>query len=141
MYTYKWGKKDSDIFNDAFSLRWKVFVEEQKFHDEADDYDQKAEHLVIYDADKPIGTGRTIDLENGSLKIGRVCILKEYRGKGIGRLIMEEIERSAKEKGYSNLILGAQCRVSEFYNAVGYKEVGEIYLDEHCEHIDMIKEI
>lgn len=139
MYTTEWGKKGSKVFDDAFSLRWKVFVEEQHFHDEADDYDMIAHHLVIYDGDVPIGTGRAIYMGDGVIKLGRICILKEYRGKGIGRLVMEALEEHGKEKNCNRLVLGAQLRVKDFYSSVGYTAVGEIYMDEHCEHIDMFK--
>lgn len=139
MYTFEWGKKNSPVYKDAFDLRCKVFVDEQKFHEEADDYDTIADHLVIYNESVPIGTGRIIDIGDNVFKLGRICILKEYREKGIGSLIMEELERNAKSQKCNRLILSAQLRVADFYRAVGYTSVGDIYLDEHCEHIDMYK--
>lgn len=141
MYTIKWGRKDSQIFKDAFELRVKVFVDEQHFCDEADHYDEAADHLVIYHGDTPVATGRAIMLDGHVKKLGRICILKDYRNKGIGRIIMKELENNAFKDGCIKVILSAQLRAAEFYKAVGYTSVGEIYLDEHCEHIDMFKKL
>lgn len=88
--------------NDALSVRKDVFVNEQNvpLEEEVDQYDtlDAATHFVVYSNDKtPIGAGRlrTID---GSGKIERICILKNFRKTGAGKLLMEEILRFAKKK-------------------------------------------
>ena len=66
------------------SIRKVVFVDEQGFQnefDEIDDSDNVVHMLLCYD-DESIGTCRCYK-ENGEYKIGRVAVLKEYRGKGL----------------------------------------------------------
>lgn len=73
---------------DARLIRQQVFVEEQGFVNEFDDIDHEAYHAVIYTGGYPIATGRLFD-ENGEAHIGRICVRKAYRGRDLGRMIVE----------------------------------------------------
>ena len=73
---------------DASLIRQQVFVEEQGFVNEFDDIDHEAYHAVIYTGGYPIATGRLFD-ENGEAHIGRICVRKAYRGRDLGRMIVE----------------------------------------------------
>jgi len=131
---------------DAAKLRLEVFVEEQGFSREAefDAIDAIAHHLVVYDNNgAPAATGRIFaDKDKPELyHAGRIAVSGSLRGAGIGRAIMAEMEAKAAELGAARLTLSAQCRVRKFYEKCGYTAVGEEYLDEHCPHIDMEKEV
>lgn len=126
--------------NDIINIRTAVFVEEQSFKDEFDELDKNCSHIVLYDNNNPIATCRYF-LKNGIYHIGRVAILKEYRGKHLGNEIMNIAEQEIKNEGGKKIEVSAQIRVKEFYEKLGYKEVGDIYFDEYCEHITMTKEI
>lgn len=126
--------------NDIINIRTAVFVEEQSFKDEFDELDKNCSHIVLYDNNNPIATCRYF-LKNGIYHIGRVAILKEYRGKHLGNEIMNIAEQEIKNEGGKKIKVSAQIRVKEFYEKLGYKEVGDIYFDEYCEHITMTKEI
>ena len=52
---------------------------------------------------------------------------------------MKIVEEEIKKEGGSRVTLSAQVRVKKFYSKNGYKEIGNIYFDEHCEHIRMEK--
>lgn len=136
---WNYGKKG---IADCFLVRKKVFIDEQQFSEELefDEIDAKAYHLCIYNENKPIATARLFE-ENGVYHCGRICILSEYRGKGIGLALMQEIERKAKEFMAKTLVLSAQVRVKPFYLRAGYIEYGEEYLDEYCPHIEMRKDL
>ena len=127
--------------DEAKLIRTTVFVEEQGFKEEFDTTDTFAKHIVIYDTDKPIAVGRYFTYDNDEFHIGRVAVLKEYRKFGYGRVIMDLIEEDIKKTGAKRIVLSAQCRARGFYEKCGYTATGGIYLDEHCEHILMIKEI
>ena len=127
------------LINDIINIRTAVFVEEQGFKDEFDEIDKNCPHIVLYDNNNPIATCRYF-LKNG-YHIGRVAILKEYRGKHLGNEIMNIAEKEIKNEGGKKVEVSAQARVKEFYKKLGYKEVGEIYFDEYCEHITMTKEL
>lgn len=75
------------------------------------------------------------------LKVERVAVLKEQRGTGAGRGIMEAIEAEARKSGYQGMKLGAQLHARKFYECLGFQAQGEIYLDAGIEHVDMVKKI
>ena len=133
MYTFKLNQKE-----DCFYIRQKVFVEEQGFHNEFDEIDHTCTHISLYLNDQVIGCARVFDDEKG-LIIGRIAILKEYRGQHLGSKILEYIHEYAKTHGYKETHLHAQCRACKFYETLGYVSYGNIEFDEHVEHIWMKK--
>ena len=131
---------------DAFKVRHIVFVDEQGFaaEIEVDEKDPTAHHIVVYDeAGNPIATARTFPETPGSdhYIIGRVAVLKSFRGTGLGMFIMDETEKLAAKLGARFVKLGSQVQAIGFYEKCGYTEHGERYYEEHCEHVDMLKEL
>lgn len=133
-------KVTNTLSEDEKMIRETVFIEEQKFKIEFDDTDDIAKHIVMYLDNQPVGCCRLYKQEN-EYHIGRIAVLKPYRGKGYGEKILLNAERVAKEKGADSISLSAQVRASGFYEKLGYKKHGEIYFDEYCEHIAMKKDI
>lgn len=139
-YLFFEGKEN---FSFCYEIRKAVFVEEQGFdiNSEFDGIDEKAVHLVAFDGEKPIGTARLFFEEEGVCHFGRICILKEYRGKNIGSGIISALQEKAESLGAKRLVLGAQVRASKFYEKQGFSKYGEEYLDEFCPHIMMEKNV
>ena len=95
--------------------------------------------MVVFDKE-PVGTARMFD-EEGTMILGRIAVLKEYRHLHIGSQILQALENKAKELGYHEVVLSAQVRAKSFYEKNGYVCFGEEYLDEYCPHIHMKKMI
>ena len=133
-------KVTNTLSEDEKNIRETVFIEEQKFKIEFDDTDDIATHIVMYLDNQPVGCCRLYKQEN-EYHIGRIAILKPYRGKGYGEKILLQAEKNAKKMGADSISLSAQVRASGFYEKLGYKKHGEIYFDEYCEHIAMKKDI
>lgn len=128
------------LSGDERMLRNKVFVEEQNFKDEFDIIDSASHHLVLYVDRNPAACVRFFTEENPTeYHLGRLCVLKEYRGQSLGRLLVYEVEKRAKDLGGTAVVLSAQVRASGFYEKLGYIKKGDIYYDEYCEHIRMYK--
>lgn len=126
----------------ARMIRKCVFMEEQGFSNEFDDIDEKSYHVVVYSDDgKAIGCGRTFLKEktDDTYIIGRIAVLKEYRNCHVGREILAILERKIRELDGKMIELSAQLHAQPFYEKCGYHALGEIYFDEHCEHIKMVK--
>lgn len=134
-------KKFKELNEDIISIRKSVFEKEQGFQNEFDEIDhQNCSHIVLYDNEKPNAVCRFFE-KNGIYHIGRVAIVKEYRGKHLGNHILHIAEDEIKKEGGQNITVSAQVRVKDFYSKNGYSEAGEIFFDEYCEHINMIKQI
>src|SRR5688572_8059140 len=101
------------------AIRKTVFVEEQGVPEELewDGLDEHAYHVMAFAPDgTPIGTGRL--LQDGH--IGRVAVLKEWRGKGVGRALLDLLLVIANKMGFEEVKLNAQVRVLDFYLRRGF---------------------
>lgn len=128
------------LTEDERMLRTAVFVEEQKFNEEFDTIDNFSWHLVLYIDSKPIACVRFFTENNPKeYHLGRLCVLKEYRGLHLGDMLVREVEKKVKDLGGTAIVLSAQLRASGFYEKHGYIKIGDIYYDEYCEHIRMEK--
>lgn len=128
---------------DAMLIREQVFIREQNIpeQEEWDAQDAISVHFVIYDLSNnlklPIATARL--LPNNS--IGRVAVLKNYRGQGIGHLIMQNVIDRAKIECREVLKLSSQVHAIGFYESFGFQTHGTEYLDCGISHIDMILKV
>lgn len=127
----------------AKSIRQTVFINEQGFQNEFDQIDDTAIHIVIYNDDNvPIATCRIFWNEQMHMYIlGRLAVIKKYRGQNIGSLLIKEAEKYVKVMGRKNIALHAQCNATGFYHKLGFTEFGNIENDEGCPHIWMQKSI
>lgn len=122
------------------ALRRVVFIDEQGVPeaDEIDDQDEVAIHLLASAGGRPVGTARLL-LKGGAGKIGRVCVLREWRGTGLGAaLIRAALARLRAEPGIATAKLSAQTDALGFYEKLGFAAVGEVYMDAGIPHQDMV---
>lgn len=134
MYRVQSGHWDK-LEQDAKFIRKQVFIIEQNIPEEEewDDQDMISDHFVVYDQDQPIATARL--LQNNS--VGRVAVLKAYRGQGIGRMIMLEIIRQAHQQDRKFLQLSSQVHAILFYEKLGFSIQGDAYDECGIPHIKM----
>lgn len=127
---------------EAISIRKKVFMEEQGFRDEFDDIDKIADHIVLYEAGVPAATCRVYwNKQKQFHVVGRIAVLKQYRGKALGAALLHEAEKQVKKQNGTALYLAAQVRAKGFYEKSGYAAVGEEFLEEYCPHVWMCKQL
>jgi predicted GNAT family N-acyltransferase len=127
---------------EAQRIRTVVFVEEQGFQEEFDTVDCFATHLVLFEDGEAAGVCRVFwDEDTKRYLVGRVAVRREFRGRGLGAALMEGAENQVRAIGGHALHLHAQCRITPFYEAVGYTPYGPIEDDQGCPHIWMKKEL
>lgn len=142
----------SSLNQDIVNIRTAVFIEEQGFKDEFDDIDSNALHVVLFSDGTPCATGRLFpancnacsncdDESKGLYKIGRVAVLKAYRGQNLGSAVISALEEKCRQIGGKAILLSAQCRARSFYEKLGYSPFGAEFLEEYCPHINMTKNI
>jgi predicted GNAT family N-acyltransferase len=123
-------------------VRFDVFVDEQNVPAdiELDDRDPVCVHLLALDArEQPIGTGR-IDLGAGG-KIGRVAVLRDARGAGVGTALMERLHELARAHGLARVWCNAQVSAQPFYEQLGYRAIGERFDEAGIEHVRMERDL
>lgn len=126
---------------EAAKIREEVFVREQGFREEFDTVDNSAYHVVLFEDGKAVATCRYFIDENGSYIVGRIAVLKEYRGRKLGSTVLTTAEEQIKQLGGKSVSLHSQLTATEFYEKLGYTAYGEIESEEDCPHIWMEKEL
>ena len=128
---------------DARMIRQRVFVEEQGYQHEFVGDDDPCWCLVLYYNKTPIATGRLLEIDPETYRIGRVAVLPEYRHKKIGTYVLKFLEVKIKTLGGHKAVLHAQLDKKGFYEKCGYSPNadGEIDYDEGHPHLMMEKEL
>lgn len=140
--TYTYQQLSKEKLYQIIRLRLEVFVLEQNcIYQDLDNKDQKAIHLVGEEEGKVIAYTRLFKkgdyFENAS--IGRVIVKKESRKKDYGKIIMQKsIEELKNEYNEENIEISAQKYLIKFYDDLGFKKIGEEYLEDNIPHIKMI---
>ena len=79
-------------------------------------------YILVRDGNLPVATCRIHYLPDEQYaKIERVCTIPQYRGKGAGRLAIEEAERWIYENGYRKIVITSRDEAVGFYQALGYE--------------------
>jgi predicted GNAT family N-acyltransferase len=119
------------------AIRTRVFVEEQGVSEdlEWDGLDEHAYHVMAVADGTPIGTGRLLQ----DAHIGRLAVLKEWRGKGVGGALLDLLLVIANKMGYEEVRLHAQTRVLDFYVGRGFEAQGEEFMEAGIPHIVMVR--
>ena len=140
MFNTKWFYGGEDL-TDARKIRQEVFVIEQNVDPEIeyDELDKVAVHLVLYENGVPVGTGRAIN-KDGEYYIGRLAVLKDFRKKGYGDLIMRVLIRKCFDAGGDKQYIHAQKHAENFYKKLGFTPYGEPFAEAGIEHIHMVRE-
>jgi predicted GNAT family N-acyltransferase len=123
---------------EASRIRLAVFVEEQRVPAaiEMDEHDAQCVHALAYAEDgRAVGTGRLLP----DAHIGRMAVLKEWRGKGVGAAILTALMAEARRRGDVQVMLSAQTHALEFYRRHGFAAEGEVYEEAGIQHQAMRK--
>ncbi len=120
-------------YDQLHAVRRSVFIEEQKVSedDEWDDIDERCYHVLALSAEgKAIGTGRL--LPDGH--IGRMAVLREWRGKGVGSAILQMLLDFARKDGFKTVRLNAQTHAVKFYARHGFVAYGRRFMEAGIPH-------
>lgn len=134
-----WIVKTEIQMQDVFKVRKVVFVEEQNvpIDEEIDQFEEEATHFIAYsDEGIPIGAGRFRTIDDFG-KVERICVLSDFRNKGIGQLIMNRIIDFAKEKQFLKIKLNSQTHAIPFYERLGFRIISDEFMDAGIPHRTM----
>ena len=118
-------------------IRTTVFIHEQRIPEdlEWDDFDLVSMHVLALNSDEPpIGTARL--LPDGH--IGRMAVLKEWRGKGLGTAMLLRILEELRNRRIQKAILNAQTTAIKFYEKFGFQVSGKEFTEAEIPHVKMI---
>ncbi|WP_421773892.1 GNAT family N-acetyltransferase [Gracilimonas sp.] len=124
---------------DMFRLRQNVFIiEQQCFYEDIDGADAKAEHLLIYKEEKLAAYLRIFPYGvkyDKEANLGRIVVAPEFRGAGLGEVLIKKgIELCDKKP----IRIEAQAALEEYYNDLGFRAEGEVYVVDDIDHLQMV---
>jgi len=117
-------------------VRESVFIQEQRVPVELewDESDPACVHVLASTPDgAPVGTARL--LPDGH--IGRMAVIKAWRGKGIGRAMLQCLLDAARQNGITEIRLNAQISAKDFYKRFGFQVSGEAFMEAGIPHVKM----
>lgn len=119
-------------------IRTSVFTEEQgaDAQSEFDSFDSTADFALLYENENAVAAARVVVTDKGC-KIGRIAVLKEYRGKGYGAVIVRAVTEKAFEKGSDIVYVDAQNYAVPFYEKIGFQVIGKEIIDRGLPHMPM----
>jgi len=85
----------------------------------------------------PAGAGRFVFVEPGVARIGRMAVVDDARGSGIGTALLRFLEDEARERGAKRFTLNAQVSARGFYEKAGYQAIGPVFDDAGIPHVRM----
>ncbi|WP_370263645.1 GNAT family N-acetyltransferase [Limnobacter sp.] len=116
----------------AKTIRRCVFVQEQGIpeHEEWDEHDANALHAVAWLNHQAVGTARLLN----SGKIGRMAVLPNLRGQGIGSAMLNALLQEALRQGLQEVKLSAQKHAMPFYARHGFEALGPPHMEVGIAH-------
>ena len=69
--------------------------------------------------------------------IGRMAVLKPWRGRGVGSALLSELIAMARERGFAETRLHAQTHALAFYRKHGYTPLGDEFMEAGIPHYEM----
>ena len=117
------------------AIRKSVFIDEQHVPKdlEWDGQDDDCTHFLASVNATPVATARL----TAKGQIGRMAVLREYRGTGIGSGLLAAVIEQARQSGFKQVFLHAQVNVISFYEKSGFSAEGDIFIDAGIEHRTM----
>lgn len=127
-----------DDLSECLEIRREVFIDEQGVAEELeyDGSDSTAMHLIVFDGEKTVATGR-ISLIDGIYKISRVAVRKEERGKYYGDFTVRMLCDRAFQNGAEVVYINSQTHAVGFYESIGFECVGDEFMEAEIPHIEM----
>ena len=135
--------KTPEEFQRYRDLRWKILrapFNQPKITEE-DDVGTEDFPIMVCELDCiPIGVGRAHFISEDEAQIRSISVEPELEGKGVGSIVLKELEKIVTEKGARRIIIHSRNSAIEFYKKNGYKEVEPSYtLFDEIEHTLMEK--
>lgn len=127
---------DHEFADQAFAIRKKVFVDEQGVDPVIEyEHEEQAHHYLLMISDKPVATARWRETEKG-IKLERFAVIKEFRNRGIGELILKEVMVDVIPLN-KMIYLHSQARAVPFYERNRFVKEGKLFLEAGIEHYYM----
>ena len=137
-----WAELEISELYAAYKLRTEVFVVGQGCaYPEVDEHDPHCKHLFAWDGEALAAYARICPPNTvySETSLGRIVVAEKYRGKGLGKKLMQRALKALKEDFPQERIkIQAQEYLEDFYASFGFQTITESYPDVMVMHVDMV---
>jgi len=119
-----------------YQIRWEILRKPLGLKEgtERDDLENQAIHRIIKDDNKIVAVGRLHFNNDNIAQIRYMAVLRNFQGKGFGRLLVDEFMKISKEDKITKIILYARDSVVEFYEKLGFDKIKKAHRLESVQH-------
>jgi len=98
-------------------------------------------HFALFEPhDGLVGCVVAVPLSAIEVRIRQMAVSPSHQGKGLGRRVLQELEKTLRARGFRHFVLDARTSAAGFYEKLGYRAVGEEFLKVTVAHIRMEKD-
>jgi len=129
----------ADVYN-ILKLRQDIFIIEQNcIYDDIDGMDLFSEHVMFYDDETLAAYSRIVPAgaKFDEISIGRIIVHPNYRGRGLGKEIVNKSLDILRKRKVNCVMIEAQCYLENFYRSLGFEKISEPYDVDEIPHIEM----
>ena len=129
MITIRKAETTEEI-GEAIDLQLRVFAHEQGIPEDACiEGNDESVHLLAQEDNATVAAARLRQLGDGEAEVARVAVLRPYRGSGIGKQLLVQLEAVARESDVQYLVLHPHARLESFYESLGYAKTDDATYD------------
>lgn len=121
--------KTKSEYQKYYDLRWRILRKpwNQPEGSEKDELETHSIHRMAWEKGKPIGVGRVHFNSSKEAQVRYMAVEEDLRGRGVGTILLEELEKTAKRKGADHMVLNARESAVDFYKKRGYRIIGKAH--------------
>lgn len=109
----------------------------------ADELDKEKDNLLMaaYEDDQMLGCCMLVEEEPGTVRLRQMAVVNDLQGKGIGKALMQFAENLARDRGFRKITMHARKNAVGFYEKMGYRKIGDEFLEITIPHYLMEKDL
>lgn len=138
-------KFGSGRYQELLDLRYKVLLQPLglKFLDSFREQEAGFLHIGCIDSstDELIGGLIMVPVDSEEIRIMQVAVDESRQHEGIGKKLIAYAEKTAKEIGYSQMVMHAMLSVVSFYEKLGFKQEGDLFEERGINFVRMVKQL
>jgi ribosomal protein S18 acetylase RimI-like enzyme len=132
-------------FDKYYQLRWEILRKpwgQPRGSEVTPEEDSCIHAMVLADSGEMLGVARLQFNSPETAQVRFVAVADKAQGKGVGRMLMEHLEKIAGEKGAAEVVLDARENAVPFYKKINYEITEKTYLlFGEIQHYRMMKKL
>ncbi len=130
-------------YRQMVKLRDDILRKPLGLHFTEDELESEKDNLLIaaFEDERILGCCMLVEEKPGVARLRQMAVLNDLQGKGIGRALMNFAENIARDRGFQHIRMHARSNAVGFYEKVGYRAIGEPFMEVTIPHFIMEKKL